>query len=166
MCRKWNIITEWPGLEGISRIMKLQPALPHAGPPTSTFNTRPACPGPHPAWSWTPPGMEGASTASLGSLFHCPFFIQHLGTSDLASSVQIIKQREKTREEVKKEVVPTQLCSPMVRAMHCSRHFLNSPLGWAQRYKQIISTRTKVTAKRISQQNAIWAVPRLISGNP
>ena len=30
---------------------------PQAGPPTSTFNTRPGCPGPHPTWPWTPPGM-------------------------------------------------------------------------------------------------------------
>jgi len=34
-----------------------------ARPPTSIFNSRPGCPGPHP-----PPGMDGASTASLGSL--------------------------------------------------------------------------------------------------
>ena len=40
-----------------------------AWPPTSIFNSRPGCPGPHP-----PPGMDGASTASLGSLF------QHLTT--------------------------------------------------------------------------------------
>jgi len=31
--------------------------LPQAGPPTSTCNTRPGCPGPHPPWPWTPPGM-------------------------------------------------------------------------------------------------------------
>jgi len=31
---------------------------PQAGPPTSTFNTRPGCPGPHPTWPWTPPGTE------------------------------------------------------------------------------------------------------------
>jgi len=30
--------------------------LLHAGPPTSKFNTRPGCPGPHPAGPWTPPG--------------------------------------------------------------------------------------------------------------
>jgi len=59
-------ITERPGLEGTSRIMKLQ-APPQAGPPTSTCNTSPGCPGPHPTWPWTPPGMDGASTASLGS---------------------------------------------------------------------------------------------------
>ena len=41
-------ITEWPGLEGISRIMNLQPPC-QAGPPTSPF-TRPGCPGPHPTW--------------------------------------------------------------------------------------------------------------------
>ena len=28
-----------------------------AGPPTSTFHTSPGCPGPHPTWPWTPPGM-------------------------------------------------------------------------------------------------------------
>jgi len=28
-----------------------------AGPPTSAFNTRPGCPGLHPSWPWTPPGM-------------------------------------------------------------------------------------------------------------
>ena len=39
-------ITEWPGLEGTSRIMNLQPPC-QAGPPTSPF-TRPGCPGPHP----------------------------------------------------------------------------------------------------------------------
>jgi len=33
-------ITEWPGLEGTSRIMKLQPPTNQAGPPTSPF-TRP-----------------------------------------------------------------------------------------------------------------------------
>ena len=32
--------------------------LPQAGPPASTFNTRPGCPGPHPTWPWTPPGMR------------------------------------------------------------------------------------------------------------
>ena len=47
-------ITEWPGLEGTSRIMNLQPPC-RAGPPTSPF-TRPDCPGPHPTWPWTPPG--------------------------------------------------------------------------------------------------------------
>ena len=31
--------------------------LPEAGPPTSISNTRPGCPGPHPTWPWTPPGM-------------------------------------------------------------------------------------------------------------
>ena len=38
-----------------------------AGLPISAFNTRPGCPGPHPTWPWTPPGMDGASTTSLGS---------------------------------------------------------------------------------------------------
>ena len=43
-------ITEWPGLEGTSRIMNLQ--LPcQEGPPTSPF-TRPGCPGP------LQPGLE------------------------------------------------------------------------------------------------------------
>jgi len=41
-------ITEWPGLEGTSMIMNLQPPC-QAGPPTSPF-TRPGCPGPHPTW--------------------------------------------------------------------------------------------------------------------
>jgi len=41
-------ITEWPGLEGTSRIMNLQPPC-RAGPPTSPF-TRPGCPGPRPTW--------------------------------------------------------------------------------------------------------------------
>jgi len=27
---------------------------PHAGLPTSTLNTRPGCPGPHPTWPWRP----------------------------------------------------------------------------------------------------------------
>ena len=30
---------------------------PQAGPPTSTFNTRPDCPALHPTRPWTPPGM-------------------------------------------------------------------------------------------------------------
>ena len=30
---------------------------PHAGPPTSPFNARPGCPGPHPIWPWILPGM-------------------------------------------------------------------------------------------------------------
>ena len=47
-------ITEWPGLEGTSRIMNLQPPC-QTGPPTSPF-TRPGYPGPHPSWPWTPPG--------------------------------------------------------------------------------------------------------------
>jgi len=47
-------ITEWPGLEGTSRIMNLQPPC-QAGPSISPF-TRPGCPGPHPTWPWTPPG--------------------------------------------------------------------------------------------------------------
>jgi len=38
------------GLEGTSKIMKLQPPPPQAGPPTSTFNSSPGCPGPHPTW--------------------------------------------------------------------------------------------------------------------
>ena len=38
-----------------------------AGPPTSTFKTSPGCPGPHPTWPWTPPGIDGESTASPGS---------------------------------------------------------------------------------------------------
>ena len=40
---------------------------PHTGPPPSTFQTSPGCPGPHPTWPSTPPRMDGASTASLGS---------------------------------------------------------------------------------------------------
>ena len=40
---------------------------PQAGPPTSPFHTSPGCPGPHPTWPQTPPRMDGASTASLGS---------------------------------------------------------------------------------------------------
>ena len=40
---------------------------PQAGPATSTFNTRPGCPEPHPTWPWTPPGMDGASTITLGN---------------------------------------------------------------------------------------------------
>jgi len=31
-------------------------SLPQAGLPTSTFNTRPDCPGPHPTRLWTPSG--------------------------------------------------------------------------------------------------------------
>ena len=50
-------ITEWPGLEGTSRIMNLQPPC-RAGPPTSPF-TRPGCSGPHPTWPWMHPGMGG-----------------------------------------------------------------------------------------------------------
>ena len=46
--------------------------LPQAGPLTSTCNTRPGCPGPHPTWPWT--SRDGASTTSLDSLF------QHLTT--------------------------------------------------------------------------------------
>ena len=41
-------ITEWPGLEGTSRIMNLHPPC-QAGPPASPF-TKPGCPGPHPTW--------------------------------------------------------------------------------------------------------------------
>jgi len=58
---------EWPGLEGTSRITKLQPPPPPAGPPTATCNTSPGCPGPPPTCPSTPPRMDGASTASLGS---------------------------------------------------------------------------------------------------
>jgi len=63
-----RIITEsqnglgWKGPQG-SR--SSNPPLLHAGPPTSTCNTSPGCPGPHPTWPWTPPGMDRASTASL-----------------------------------------------------------------------------------------------------
>ena len=32
--------------------------LSQAGPPTSRSGTRSGCPGPHPTWAWTPPGME------------------------------------------------------------------------------------------------------------
>ncbi|XP_052552626.1 cyclin-dependent kinase inhibitor 3 isoform X3 [Tympanuchus pallidicinctus] len=42
-------VTERPGLEGTSRMMKLQPPT-NAGPPTSTFHSSPGCPGPHPTW--------------------------------------------------------------------------------------------------------------------
>jgi len=45
-------ITEWPGLEGTSRIMNLQPPC-QAGTPTSPF-TRPGCPGPHPIHQSSP----------------------------------------------------------------------------------------------------------------
>jgi len=31
-------------------------APPQAGPPTSIFNSRAGCPGPHPTWPWTPAG--------------------------------------------------------------------------------------------------------------
>jgi len=37
-------MTEWPGLEGTSKIMNLQPCTQQTGPPTSPFNTRPGCP--------------------------------------------------------------------------------------------------------------------------
>ena len=45
---------------------------PKAGPPTSTFNTRPGCPGPHPTWPWTPPGMEHQGWGSHLSLLLLP----------------------------------------------------------------------------------------------
>ena len=43
---------DWKGPQRSSSSSK----LPQVGPPNSTFNTIPGCPGPHPAWSWTPPG--------------------------------------------------------------------------------------------------------------
>ena len=57
----------WKGPQG--SWISNPPPPPQAEPPTSIFNTRPSCPGPHPTWPWTPPGMDGASTTSLGSLF-------------------------------------------------------------------------------------------------
>ena len=58
--------TEWPRLEWTLSIISTT-FPPQAGSPTSTFHTRPGCPGPHPTWPSTPPGMDGASTASLSS---------------------------------------------------------------------------------------------------
>ena len=49
-----NHIVAWVGRD-LKDHESLTP-LPQAGPPTSTFNTRPGCPGPHPTWPWTPPG--------------------------------------------------------------------------------------------------------------
>jgi len=87
--RIWNSIS-WSGKERLSFIESSQndrmaqvgrdlkdheaPTSPlHAGPPTSTFNTRPGCPGPHPTWPWTPPEMGHpqplwAACASASSL--------------------------------------------------------------------------------------------------
>ena len=47
---------------------------PQGGPPAPTFNTSPGCPGPHPTWPWTPPGMDGGIHNLSGQLF------QHLTT--------------------------------------------------------------------------------------
>jgi len=55
------------------KVRQAPTSLLQAEPPTSTLNTRPGCPGPHPTWPWTPPGV-GAFTTSLGSVF------QHLTT--------------------------------------------------------------------------------------
>ena len=49
-------ITEWLGWRGPQGSQSSNLLL-HAGPPTSTFNSSPGCPGPHPTWPWTPPGM-------------------------------------------------------------------------------------------------------------
>ena len=38
-------------------LLPTPPPPPQAGPPTSTFNIRTGCPGPHPTWPWTQPGM-------------------------------------------------------------------------------------------------------------
>jgi len=66
-------ITEWLGLEGTSRIIKLRPSPPQAGLPTSTSNTSPGCPGPHPTRPWTPPGMGHPQPlwAAVPAPHHC-----------------------------------------------------------------------------------------------
>jgi len=60
---------------------------PHTGPPTSTFQTSPGCPGPHPTWPSTPPRMDGASTASSPSLhfYSCPTLTGRKGMHATAS---------------------------------------------------------------------------------
>ena len=48
--------------------------LPHAGPPTSPRHSRPGCPGPHPRWPRTPPGMDGDPQplwAAVAAPHHC-----------------------------------------------------------------------------------------------
>jgi len=47
----------WIPSEFESHSQESPTSLPQAGPPTSTFNTRPGCPGPNPIWPWTLPGM-------------------------------------------------------------------------------------------------------------
>ena len=43
-------------------------------PPTSTFNTSPGCPGPHPTWPWTPPEMDGPFTKPLWAAVPAPHY--------------------------------------------------------------------------------------------
>jgi len=60
--------------------------------PTSTFQTSPGCPGPHPTWPWTPPGMDGASTASLGSCSSTsPLSVKNLNSHWLQDKENMIK---------------------------------------------------------------------------
>jgi len=41
--------------------------LPQAGLLTSTFNTRPGCPGPHPTWRW---GIHNLCGQSVSAPYH------------------------------------------------------------------------------------------------
>jgi len=43
--------------------------MPQAGPPTSTYGTRPGCPGLYPTWSWT---LEQVKNFSLTSNLNLP----------------------------------------------------------------------------------------------
>jgi len=69
-------ITEWRGLEGTLKIIQFH--LPAIGwlPPRSS-----ACPGPHPAWPWAPPGMghpqfsgQQCQGHSCGLQSHCVIY--------------------------------------------------------------------------------------------
>jgi len=83
----FHIIESYLGMAWVGRDPKDHQAptpLLQAGPPTSTFNTRPSCLWPHPTWPWTPPpqldkaiavsncrnsmerGLQGASENSHG----------------------------------------------------------------------------------------------------
>jgi len=87
-------ITEWPGLEGISRITNLQPSC-QARPPTSPF-TRPVAQGP------LQPGLEHLQGRGIHNLtWHCNAQMKHLSLSLLEEpSPMLLTQSQKCYSSV------------------------------------------------------------------
>jgi len=67
LCHKALIIESKNGLGWKDHQAPTPP--PQTGRPTSISNPRPGCPGSHPTWPWTPPGIQNTHCTLLSSHF-------------------------------------------------------------------------------------------------